>query len=235
MKLLSVSSDAKTVKGEKKGYLTGILYLAPANTSGVMNVCTSSSEGCRQACLNTAGRAGIFPMILEARKRKTIKLFDNPQQFRLDLAQDIEALIRSARRKEMAPCVRINGTSDLPKLALDMVQRFPDVQFYDYTKHARPWERTAPNYHLTFSLSEDNQDKAIAALNHGINLAVVFPVKRGHVLPSEWHGVPVIDGDLSDLRFLDKAPDGHSDSVVVGLRAKGKARKDDSGFVQITL
>jgi hypothetical protein len=225
--LLGVSADAKTVKGEKKGYLTGIMYLAPANTSGVINVCANASEGCKASCLNTAGRAGMFPMILEARKAKTLWMVNDYDTFEAQLVRDIEALVRKAERENMTPCVRVNGTSDLPKLAWKMAARFPNVQFYDYTKHPAPWMHTRENYHLTFSLSETNEAQAREALAHGVNVAVPFFVKKGKPLPTTFLGVPVIDGDETDLRFLDKAK-----GVVVGLRAKGKAKKDCTGFVR---
>jgi hypothetical protein len=225
--LLGVSADAKTIKGEKKGVLTGIMYLAPADTSDVINVCANASEGCKASCLNTAGRAGIFPAILEARKAKTKWMVNDPTSFKAQLVKDISALDRKAQRENMTPAVRINGTSDLPKLAWEMAEKFPHMQFYDYTKHPRPWEHTRPNYHLTFSLSENNEPQAREALAHGINVAVPFFVKKGAPLPKEYLGVPVIDGDETDLRFLDKEK-----GVVVGLRAKGRAKKDTTGFVK---
>lgn len=228
MKLLSVSADAKTVKGEKKGYLTGILYLAPASSSGT-NVCANASPGCIRGCLNTAGRAAIFPAILRARVRKTRELFADKEAFSAQLAKDISSLERRAQRQGLTPCVRINGTSDLPWLALRIAREFYHVQFYDYSKHVRVWERTLPNYSITFSHSETNLDACLETLAHGCNVAVVFDTKKGQPLPAEWHGYRVIDGDESDLRFLDPR---RATGVVVGLRAKGRARKDCSGFVQ---
>lgn len=223
-KYISVSADAKTTKGEKKGYLTGILYLAPANSSGYQT-CANASPGCIKACLNSAGRAAVFPAILRARKRKTRELFADREAFVQRLAKDIRALERQAHRKNLTPCVRVNGTSDLPWLALRMAEQFPHVQFYDYTKHPKLWTRTRPNYHLTFSHSETNLADCLEVLAHGGNVAVVFAVKRGQPLPETWHGYPVHDGDVSDLRFLDARG-------VIGVRAKGKARKDCSGFVE---
>jgi hypothetical protein len=99
-----------------------------------------------------------------------------------------------------------------------MARAFPEVQFYDYTKHPKPWLRTLPNYHLTFSHSGHNVADCLEALQHGINVAVVFSTRRGEPLPETWNGSPVIDGDLHDCRFLDSA------GVVVGLRAKGMAK-----------
>jgi hypothetical protein len=45
-------------------------------------------------------------------------------------------------------------------------------------------------------------------------------------MPETYQGLPVYNGDESDLRFTD--PKG----VVVGLYAKGKAKKDSTGFVK---
>jgi hypothetical protein len=104
------------------------------------------------------------------------------------------------------------------------------VQFYDYTKVPKPWERTrhAPNYALTFSRSESNEVACADALRNGVNVAVVFSTRKGQPLPATWQGVKVVDGDIDDLRFLDE-----KGGVVVGLRAKGKARRPEvqGGFV----
>ena len=225
--LLAVGADPKTVKGEKIGYLTGILYLAPASVSGVANVCPMSTQGCRDACLFTAGNPAHRAMIIEARINKTKFMVDSPELFRDCLRYDINKLVRKANKANMIPAVRINGTSDLPKLAIGLAKEFPTVQFYDYTKIPKPYNRLLPNYHVTFSLSENNHTEALDVLKHGMNVAVVFNKVKGEVLPEQWHGFKVVDGDISDLRFLDEQ------GVVVGLRAKGKAKKDTSGFVQI--
>jgi hypothetical protein len=110
-----------------------------------------------------------------------------------------------------------------------VARMFPTVQLYDYTKHPRPWERLLPNYYLTFSLSECNENDALEALTHGINVSIPFSTRKGEALPSHWRGYPVIDGDVSDVRHLDPRP------CVVGLRAKGRAKKDTSGFVRNAL
>lgn len=227
MELLSVGADAKTVKGQKKGYMTGILYLAPATESGVMNTCTNSTPGCRAACLFTAGRAAYFPAINRARIRKTEWLAKDREGFLARLEKDIIAVIAKAKRENYIPCFRLNGTSDLPWLGIYFSDKFPDVQFYDYTKHPKPWMRVKDNYHLTFSLSESNIDDALEALEHGVNVAVVFHTKRGKPLPKTWRGFKVFDGDQHDLRFKT-APKAR----IIGLRAKGRAKKDCTGFVQ---
>lgn len=225
MNLLSASHDSKTIKGEKKGFLTGIMYLSPADSSGITNVCVNATPGCKASCLNTAGR-GVFSAVQQGRLRKTKWMVDDRESFVLQLMIDITALEKKAKREGLIPCVRLNGTSDLPWLAHRLAKAFPHIQFYDYTKHPKPWKRTLPNYHLTFSLSETNEKEAREALAHGINVAVVFRTKKGQPLPAEYLGVPVIDGDLTDLRFTD--PQG----VVVGLYAKGRAKKDCTGFVR---
>ena len=228
MKLLSIESDAKTIKGDSLGYLTGILYLAPASESGVMNTCAYASEGCKSGCLFTAGRAAIFPAIIAARIEKTRFLARDREAFLEQLRKDIKALVRQAARRGMRPAVRLNGTSDLAWLPLRLSAEFPEVQFYDYTKLPMPWLRTRANYHLTFSRSEANLPAVFDALAHGINVSVVFDTRKGQPLPEMWNGYRVIDGDMHDLRFLD----GYQ-GAIIGLRAKGQAKKDLSGFVQI--
>lgn len=228
------TQNAKTSKGEDLGFLTGILYLAPADMAG-RNICPHASEGCRAACLFSAGR-GAFDSVREARIAKTKTFFANPKQFVEDLAESIEALIRKADREGLTPCVRLNGTSDLPweslggQAGVSLMARFPSVQMYDYTKNpnrVRAWlaGRMPPNYHLTFSRSETNGETAVELLKAGANVAVVFSTAKAGQLPSKWAGKRVIDGDLHDLRFLDKA------GSVVGLRAKGDAKGEETGFV----
>jgi len=224
-RLLTVQ-NAKTTKGEKLGILTGILYLAPANESGVMNTCASSTPECRHACLFTAGR-GRFDAVRHGRIRKTLWLARDRAGFVEELKRNFTRLVVRAHRMRLQPAVRLNGTSDLPWLAQELATAFPGIQFYDYTKHPRPWLRMLPNYYLTFSYSGRNLQDCMEALQHGVNVAVVFTTARGQALPKTWNGYPVIDGDLHDCRFLD--PTG----VVVGLRAKGVAKDSRSKFVVV--
>lgn len=225
-KLLSVESDAKTTKGSERGVLTGILYLAPANeASDTVNLCPMASEECKQACLYGAGMAGVFPAIKQARVPKTHEYLKDRAGFVEALHADIAKLVLAAGRRGMKPAVRINGTSDLPQLARELAQAFPQVQFYDYTKIPAPWKRTLPNYHLTFSYSGNNLADCLDSLANGINVAVVFSTPR---FPETWNGFPVINGDESDLRFMDPQ------AVIVGLKAKGAAKQLAAGnFVQL--
>lgn len=236
--------NAKTPKGESLGYLTGVLYLAPAEeakitVNGVLiSMCINASKGCKISCLYTAGRASFDPAIIKARIRRTRELFADRAAFLNRLRKDINALIRKAARETwvtptgeilpLKPAIRLNGTSDLYWLAKILAREFPNVQFYDYTKLEKPWLRELANYHLTFSLSEDNWDHAQQCLARGFNVAVPFDVRKGQPLPAMWRGFRVVDGDRHDLRFLD----GHQ-SAVIGLRAKGEAKHDTLGFVQI--
>ena len=216
--------NAKTTKGEALGYLTGILYLAPSNESGVMNTCPMATDACIAACLFTAGR-GAFDAIRNGRIDKTLLLHGNRALFLDCLRWDIGMIIRRADKLGLIPCVRINGTSDLAWLAAMMSEEFRDVMFYDYTKLSKPELRVKPNYWLTFSYSGSNLTESLRVLAQGVNVSVVFTTRKGEALPLTWNGFKVIDGDTHDLRFLD--PKG----VVVGLRAKGKARKQTSPFI----
>jgi hypothetical protein len=140
--------------------------------------------------------------------------------------KEVKAAIKRAAKYNLTPVFRLNGTSDIrwETVKVDgfdnIMAMFPNVQFYDYTKIANRRDLPA-NYHLTFSLAESNLADAERALANGMNVAAVF-----RTVPKVFLSVPVIDGDATDLRFLD--PKG----VIVGLKAKGKAKKDDSGFVQ---
>ena len=222
-KLLN-AGNYKTSKGEKYGWKTYGLHLAPFNLSG-KNVCSSATVGCSTACLNTAGR-GIMHSVQDARIKKTRRFFEDRDGFLSQLYKEITSSIKSAKRKEINSCFRLNLTSDLPWESL-VVKYFPFAQFYDYTKHLKRFVRflegkLPTNYHLTYSRSEEPPDTLVKSLcASGGNVAVVF---RDH-LPETWLGIEVIDGDDSDLRFQD------GEGKIVGLLEKGLAKKDDSGFV----
>tara|TARA_R100000388_G_C7209508_1_gene142844 strand:+ start:297 stop:989 length:693 start_codon:yes stop_codon:yes gene_type:complete len=226
-KLLGINTNYKTIKNQKVGVLTGILYMAPYNLSG-KNVCPAASKGCAAACLNTAGR-GAMNVVQAARLKKTRRFFSNRDIFLFQLCDEIKSLKERAAKKGMKAAVRLNGTSDLPyekykiKDGKNIMELFPDVQFYDYTKLDNRFTRgqLPANYHLTFSRAEDNDHKLKEVLKY-TSAAVVFADK----LPKTWRGYPVIDGDEHDARFTDAGP-----GVIIGLIAKGKARHDKSGFV----
>jgi hypothetical protein len=229
-KLLTIE-NAKTIKGESLGYLTGILYLAPHKQSG-FNTCPMASKGCASACLFTAGHAAIHPFINESRIQKTLNFFNNRDSFLNDLRLSIKRVIRLAGKRGMKPAIRLNGTSDIEWERFGIIKEFPAVTFYDYTKVSKYLGIASPNHHYTFSRSESNQEtvKSVIRKHPDINVAVVFQVRRKGQLPKRYLGREVIDADLSDARFLDKK------GVICGLRAKGKARAnsaafDNSGFV----
>jgi hypothetical protein len=225
MRLLN-TANTKTMKGEEYGYLTFIQHLAPSWLSG-FNTCAMASEGCAFACLNTSGM-GKFSNVQAARISKTKFFFEAREVFMAQLVKEVTAAVRKAEKIGMTPAIRLNGTSDLRWETVEVAGKanvmevFPDVQFYDYTKI--PNRRDIPkNYHLTFSRSETNDFLLDSAFERGMNVAVVFDR-----LPETFLGRKVIDGTLTDLRFLDEQ------GVVVGLEAKGKAKTDQSGFVVLT-
>ena len=228
---LLTSGNQKILKGEKLGYITKGIHLAPANLSGY-ETCRWRSKGCTMSCLNTAGR-GQMNSVQDSRIAKTKLFFEQKFDFLAKLSKEITSTIKSAIKKEMQAVFRLNLTSDLVwedirdeenETIFDM---FPNVQFYDYTKS---FQRMAQflngnfpsNYHLTFSRSENNQKLVDMVLEMGGNVAVVFR----NQLPKTWNGFEVVNGDETDLRFLDKQ------GVVVGLIEKGMAKKDETGFVQ---
>jgi hypothetical protein len=229
---LLTSLDAKTTKGEALGYLTGILYMLPHLASGLGNVCRDASPECIALCLNTAGR-GEMSSVQEGRMRKTKLFFAGSAAFVDLLRGEVARLVKRAAKRNLTPCVRLNGTSDIPWERMrgsdgrTIFECYPDVQFYDYTKRADRWNLPA-NYHLTFSRSERNEPACMETLARGRNVAVVFSTRKGTPLPTFWRGYRIIDGDVSDLRFQDASSER---AVVVGLRAKGRAKKLVGGFV----
>jgi len=240
MKLLS-TGNPKVLKGIKQGYNTYILHLAPADLSG-KEVCPKRTIGCSDACLNLAGRGGMFKRgettntIQQARIRKTQLFFSNRNEFMTLLAKDITLAIKQSKRLGLIPVFRLNGTSDLSweKYPVKMgnvyysniFEAFGFVQFYDYTAVLGRKVNNVANYSLTFSAKDGNERDVEQAIKQGYNIAVVFGIKKTEPMPKSYLGLPVFNGDESDLRFLD--PKG----VIVGLYAKGKAKKDTTGFVK---
>jgi hypothetical protein len=243
-KLLTLGkSQPKAVKGEKLGYLTAVLHLAPHVAAGavgpsgrVINVCPNA-DGCEVACLNTAGHGGIIKRgettnpIQEARKARTRLLFSDRKAFEAQIAKELRAFARKAKRGGMGAAVRLNGTSDLDWDGLSpatvaLIESL-GMDRYDYTKVPSRIKRVRKAYNVTFSLSAGNDKQAGDWLRRGGSVAVVF---RHADLPEffviDGQAARVINGDESDLRFLDDA------GVIVGLKAKGKARRDYSGFVR---
>lgn len=223
-KLLNIDNNAKTVKGQNKGYMTAILYLAPSTQSG-FNVCAMASEGCKKACLYTAGH-GAFNNVQQGRINKTRWFIQERNTFMDQLKKEITNHIKNATRKGFIPCIRLNGTSDISWETTGIFEEFPNVQFYDYTKiYKRALKfvngQYPSNYHLTYSLNEDNYKEAFDILLKGGNISAVFR----NELPETYKGYRVINADETDLRFTD------DNNIIAGLMAKGKAKKDYSGFV----
>jgi hypothetical protein len=259
LKLLT-PGNPKTAKGEKKGYVTFILHLAPARLSGY-NVCSMATTGCTAACLNLAGRggmlsgvsrltlemvlAGIQNTIQRARIRKTRQFFEFRDAFMLQLYLDVERAILWAEKNDLIPVFRLNGTSDIRWETVpvtvnegtvtstypNIMLAFPYVQFYDYTKI--PNRRNLPaNYHLTFSLADGNDAQAARALDNGLSVAAVFRDKAT-VARYEREGFP-IGGLTVPVHNGDETDLRFLDprSVIIALYAKGNAKADRTGFVR---
>lgn len=238
------TSNPKVAKNGKLGIMTWVLHLAAGDMSG-REVCPKRSPGCSAACLMYAGNPLYFAAKNAARLKKTNLFFDRFDLFMNILALEIAAALKEAEKAKMEPSFRLNGTSDivyekkrfnlLPWVAtkigrsaegkVSIIDLFSEVRFYDYTKIPK---RTPPkNYHLTFSESEINADEVATEMARGLNIASVFPAKK---VPETHLGRTVIDGDETDVRFLD--PEG----VVVGLRIKGsRGKADQTGFTHSEL
>ena len=230
----NVSHSAKLMKTQKVRHeLTYGVYLAPADLSG-RNVCPGASEYCKAACLNQAGRARIETNnhIHNARIKKT-KLFFAYNTFVMDwITAEIRMYKAKADRMGYTFSVRLNCTSDLDiskyrnSAGLNLLEQFPSVKFYDYTKVFSRIKllQTYPNYDLTYSYNGLNFNKCIAALNTGVRVAMVFE-KR---LPAFYHNIPVVNGDLYDIRYVDPK------NSIVGLvfkHVRNKINLNETPFV----
>lgn len=230
--LLSIGTNAKTVKGDKYGFLTGVLYLAPSDISGFQVCPMAKLAECIKACLYTAGR-GAFTKTQQARINKTREFFNEQHAFMHTLVFSINALIRQASKKGLTPLVRLNGTSDIRwenirfehnDKFVTIFEVFPEIQFYDYTKIVN--RKDIPvNYDLTVSYSgaQGFQKHVQKAINAGERIAAVF--RHQENIPESFLGLDCIGGDDSDIRHIEPK------NVIVALYAKGQAKKDTSGFV----
>jgi hypothetical protein len=235
--MLSISNDAKTVKGQAYGFLTGILYLTPADLSGHQLCAMAELAECKTPCLNMAGR-GVFNNVQIARLAKTDWFFNDRESFMAELIDSIFALVRQAMRQDLTPLVRLNGTSDIRWESIPVTYQgitypnimalFPDVQFYDYTKLANR-KNVPSNYDLTFSYSGAPafQKYVNQAIDAGMRVAVVFRTVAD--IPKSFLGLKVIPGDNSDIRHIEPK------NKIVALYAKGPARYDTGPFVVDTL
>ena len=218
LSLLS-ADNGKTEKGEARGWLTGVLQLAPGRIAGRGNVCPHSDE-CLAKCIFSTGN-GRYETVRAARVRRTRQLFDSPRLFVARLIGDIATLAHEAERLRMRPALRLNGFSDVhwwrdfPEV-LKAARDF-GVTPYDYTKTPQQLADRPAWYDLTFSLGSRNVTAARQALSEGVRVAAILkPV------PEVWRDGPfgtvaVLNGDENDLRFLDPSPS------IIGLTPKGKA------------
>lgn len=231
-----INTSSKLQKNLKvSGHYTYIVYLAPANTSG-FNVCACSTAECRLGCLATSGRARMeltrgITRIEQSRVRKTVLLKTHPEYYLRWLFAEISAARAKAVKDGYLFSVRLNGTSDVDytKLQLDgrnVFETFPDVTFYDYTKDHTRFVNKPDNYHLTFSYTGRNWNKCKELLDAGVNIAMVFNFPKEAVLPTEYSGYTVVNGDLTDLRVDE------SKGVIIGLYWKNINNSDINNKVR---
>jgi hypothetical protein len=224
-----LSKGATNAKTSKNELTTFILYLAPSTLVDGFDLCPFASPECRALCLNTAGR-GIFSNVQQSRINKTKFWGYFRENFYIQLGNELLKIHDQALKQDKKIAIRLNGTSDVDHLGLllrytginFLDEFYSDLIFYDYTKninHVKKYKNS--RYHLTFSRSECNDQQVEQAINLGANIAVVFR----NELPTTYKGLPVINGDLSDLRVFDPK------QCIVGLVAKGKAKKQISNFV----
>ena len=189
----------------------------------------AETAGCLNGCLNTAGR-GAMNSVQRGRARKAEWFVKDRNGFMAQLIKDLTRFENYCVKRDIKPAVRLNGTTDIRWELIKVngntiFDLFPNIAFYDYTKIANR-QLDIPNYKLTFSFSAASPaylKQCDIAVNRGMNIAVVFRDKDS--IPPRFLGLPCIDGDKTDLRFLDPQ------QCIVALYAKGSAKRDSSGFV----
>lgn len=232
----SINSSAKIMKNQKVNHhYTYIIYLAPADSSGV-NVCSHSTAECRLGCLATSGRAAMdiasgANKIKNARIRKTLAYSINPEFFLNWIVAEMKSYKAKAERDGYEFSARLNGTSDIDysRVKIDgknIFEIFPDVIFYDYTKNHNRLYRPIPNYTLTLSFTGHNGVESKKALDNGFNVAMIFNITKKTAFPEFYDGYTVIDGDLSDLRV------GEAKGVIIALRWKNIADKESNNVIK---
>ncbi|NDB03458.1 MAG: hypothetical protein EBY38_07345 [Flavobacteriaceae bacterium] len=221
MKLLDTNggnTKLKKTSGSMAVYRVAGLSLFPSDT-----LCPARHiAGCAASCLESAGR-GRMRNVIDGRQRKA-EWFNNDREGFLDqLRRELANFEKTCKKQGVKPAVRLNVLSDVEWERFGIPQEFPEILFYDYSKRSNRLGKTPENYRLMFSYSgtAKYQKHVEIALKTDCPISVVF---RGD-MPSEFMGRPVIDGDESDLFNLFAGP------VIVGLRAKGKAKTDDSAFI----
>lgn len=242
--------NPKLLKSRGVKVFSGVVHMLPAREYDRLrvaigwlplgvNACAFAGM-CKNLCINTTGR-GHIPMLSYAKSafknnvehgrfRRSHAFYTDRAAFIATLFKDMRRLVKNATKEGMIPALRLNGTSDI-----DWSRDYPEVvgyavglgiTLYDYTKRPVTFDAESPVHHTySVDVSPARVRRAVAYLQAGGNAAVVFATPKGQALPATWNGFPVVDGDLTDARFLD--PRG----VVVGLHAKGKAKRDRTGFV----
>jgi hypothetical protein len=232
-KLLASSKTNMKLKKGMHIMETYMLSLSPhkQNSFG-KNLCAHASDGCIQSCIFTSGNGGRFASVNIGRRKKTDWFLSDTVGFLTQLYRELYMVNALAQLDKTGIGIRLNGFSDidfpelfLNKLGVNILADFSHLIFYDYTKDfKRACKYLNSEYYLTLSRSETNEDKCNMYLSLGGNVAVVFDK-----IPPTYMGYKTFIGDDNDLRFLDPQ------NVIVALSAKGKGRKDTSGFVVKTL
>ena len=230
-----VNNSTKHEKAYKFDELVYTIYLAPAKSSGY-EVCPMRTPFCTELCLNESGhnRMDIHEnKINKSRIKKTKLFFEDRELFMNWMIQEIKVAQRQANEQGQHFSVRLNNTSDISPESFyidvdgtkkNILQLFPDVQFYDYTKvpNRTTLLNKYPNYDLTFSYDGNNMFRCLEMLKSNVRVAMVF-----NEVPKMFMGFDVIDGDQYDMRYRDRK------DVIVGLKFKKVRNKltTDNPFV----
>ncbi|NQY24724.1 MAG: hypothetical protein COA66_04670 [Arcobacter sp.] len=233
----------------------GVAYDESAINLSKVNLCKKATNGCATSCIY---HQGIFKTsdfeknkIKQARFKRTFKFLLQREAFFAQLCKEIAAMIRRAKRKGLHPSIQLNGTSDIlwEKEAFsykeeeykNMMELFPEVTFFDYTKYdiKKSRKKLPSNYHLTYSragkqkgILVDNWEYLNGLLKDNIDVAIIFSKKmKSKILEESFHnGIKVIDGDIYNYRAYDLYQRENT-GLIVAIEAARKTELTRSGFI----
>jgi len=233
----------------------GIDYDTKAINLSKVNLCKHATTGCSISCIYHQGifKHALFQKnkVKQARLKRTLKFLTQRETFFAQIIKEIKALQRKSKRKNLIPIISLNGTSDIlwekegfiyqEKEYKHLMELFPEVQFFDYTKYNIPKSRKKLplNYHLTYSRAGTHRGKIIddwetitSYLDKNINVAIVctYAIKTKLLDNSHYQDYGLIDGDLQNNRALDQNSKGEKGNIIL-LEANKKTDINSSGFI----
>jgi len=200
-----LGSSTKVELGEGFGYLTTVMYLAPARVSG-MQQCAGSTPECVANCLFNKSGHILFHQAGSILKSWALRFKASEAKARIEQELELHAL--KAKHKGLKGAVRLNGTSDILHARLWRSAQALGLEAYEYTKLPTSIRRDDGVFR-TYSISEapSSVSLGLSLVASGGSAAIVVPAaktkKKAMLELLTVLEIPWVDGDRHDLCFLD--------------------------------